>query len=242
MNSTPLKTIDYLDSQALLKESKQIIDSVTTWKKSKLYNYDLVSGKKVAVQTYTSTINNDYWCARDSSLKELSHEKKQVYQNLLKYIVGSTVDQHKTHTEYETKYVDEIYDYKLEPASLKNSDENTITYKGQMYYKFQFPLQRRIFHELVHIVKAKDESHAYVITLALDPSLFANKEPSFVPARYTSIEKIAYDEDKNELVWSMATCSSPGGLVPDWITKMGLPPAVAKDVPHFLNWVASGNV
>ena len=92
MNSTPLKTIDHLDSQALLKESKQIIDSVTTWKKSKLYNYDLVSGKKVAVQTYTSTINNDYWCARDSSLKELSHEKKQVYQNLLKYIVGSTVD------------------------------------------------------------------------------------------------------------------------------------------------------
>ena len=108
-----------------------------------------------------------------------------------------------------------------------------------MFYKFQFPLKKRVFHVLVHIVKAKDLKEAFVITLALDQSLFENKAHGFVLARYTSIEKIAFDEETNQLVWSMATCSSPGGYIPDIVTKMGLPPAVAKDVPHFLNWTST---
>lgn len=242
MNSTPLKDISQLDSQKLLKESKHIIESVTQWNKSKHFTYSLKTGKEVGVQTYTSTINDDYWCARDSSLEELGDERASVYQDLLKYIVGSPVEEKKTHTKYETKYVEEIYDYKLETVEMANSANNSITYKGQMFYKFQFPLQKRVFHELLHIVKVDDDSEAYVITLALDPSLFKESATSFVPARYTSIEKISYDVSTKRLIWTMATCSSAGGYVPNWMVKLGLPPAVAKDVPHFLNWSQSDAV
>jgi len=164
-------------------------------------------------------------------------EKRRYYSKLENYIVGSMTSLENTHTEYEKQYIHELVHYELKPITLKpNNDFETFTYLARLEYKFPFPLKRRVFFELIHICKSRTESLSYIISLSIDPACFQNESLHMVHARYTSIEKISYDKSTNDLEWKMATCSSPEGSIPDWLSRLSINAAIAKDVPSFLNW------
>ncbi|CAG88092.1 DEHA2E12540p [Debaryomyces hansenii CBS767] len=241
MNSTPLKSISDLDSEDLCNQAKSITDSIEkTWKEDKKYTYKLNKlNSDINVQTYhNDRLNDDYWSARVSALKEVSfNDRKEYFSKLEEYIVGSMNCLEKTHTEYEKQYIHELVDYELKPITLKpNKDFDTFTYLARLEYKFPFPLKRRVFFELIHICKSRTESLSYVISLAIDPKFFQSESSRMVNARYTSVEKIFYGNSTDDLEWKMATCSTPGGSIPGWLSKLSINSAIAKDVPSFLNW------
>lgn len=241
MNSKPLKSVRDIDSEELSNQAKNIIDSIEKiWKQDKNYMYKLNKlNCDVNVQTYhNDRLNDDYWCARVSRLKEINFKaKKDYFSKLEKYIVGSITCLEKTHTEYEKQYIHELVDYELKPITLTpNKDFDTFTYLARLEYKFPFPLKRRVFFELIHICKSRTESLSYIISLAIDPNCFQIENSQMVNARYTSVEKIFYDNSTDDLEWKMATCSNPGGSIPGWLSKLSINTAIAKDVPSFLNW------
>ena len=241
MNAIPLKSVNGLNSEELSNKAEKIINSIgKIWKTDKKYTYKLNKvNSNINVQTYhIDKLNGDYWCARVSTLKEIDVEdKRRYYSKLEKYIVGSISSLENTHTEYEKQYIHELVDYELKPITLTpNKDFETFTYLARLEYKFPIPLRRRVFFELIHICKSRMESLSYIISLPIDPTCFQSESLNIVHARYASIEKISYDKSTNDLEWLMATCSSPGGSIPDWLSKLSINKAIAKDVPSFLNW------
>lgn len=241
MNSIPLKSVSDLDSEELCDQAKNITDSIEKiWKDDKKFTYKLNKlNRDVSVQTYhNDKLNDDYWCARVSRLKEVSFkDRKEYFSKLEKYIVGSMSSLENTHTEYEKQYIHELVDYELKPVTLTpNKDYDTSTYLARLEYKFPFPLKRREFFELIHICKSRTQSLSYIISLSIEPNCFQSESSQMVNARYTSVEKIFYDNSTDDLEWKMATCSTPGGSIPGWVSKLSINTAIAKDVPSFLNW------
>jgi hypothetical protein len=151
MNLSPIEDLSQLNSASLIKEADQIIESIeSSWPKTSTHNYNLNNGTLVSVPVYKTTLNNESWCARVSDFREFDDEfKNRYYDNFVKYIIGSLTDLTKTHSEYETKYVHEVYDYKVTPVELDGSTPGTLTYLLEAYYKFQFPLKKRVFYELI---------------------------------------------------------------------------------------------
>ncbi|KAK6456313.1 uncharacterized protein RJT20DRAFT_147912 [Scheffersomyces xylosifermentans] len=243
MNLDPID-ITKVNPTELLQDAKAILEKIeSSWKKSKLFSYKLEkSHKEVPVQTYNiDSLNGVSWCARVTDFKQFdSTTKLKYHQSMLKYILGSTSNLDQTHTEYEKEYIHELYDYKVSKLNLGSAEDgHSLTYSVKLYYKFQFPLKKRVFYELVHIYRPEDSYDAYVISLAAKPEQFESStdKGEFVVGRYTSIEKITFNAEGDTLKWTMCTCSTPGGLIPNWLTNASINGAIAKDVPSFLNWI-----
>ncbi|ODV80326.1 uncharacterized protein CANTADRAFT_48499 [Suhomyces tanzawaensis NRRL Y-17324] len=240
-NTVPLEDLTGLDAPSLITEAKYILELIEpNWKAGKKYKYTTDANLPISVPTFSnSRLNDDTWYARVYDFTEFGDPLKERYhQALLQYIIGSLTDFKRSHTEYEKHYVKELYDYELTPFQLAGADPQSFTYLAQCYYKFPFPLKKRVFYELVHIYKPSD-NEAYVISLAVHPKNFERPgmDSDFTQGRYTSIEKVTYEPESKELKWTMATCSQPGGKVPHWFTHANLGSAISKDVPHFINWV-----
>lgn len=240
MNLTPVQDLTKLNAAALIKEADEIIDSMESWQNTSNHNYNLKNGS-VFVPIYKKTLNNESWCGRVSDFKEFDASfRKRYYHNFVKYIIGSLSDLTKTHTEYETKYVHEIYEYRISPVNLEGAQPDTLSYVLEAYYKFQFPLKRRVFYELIIVHKPQPVAgiqSGFVVSLPIDPKLFKNARPNdYVIAKYTSIEKFTFNPETSALKWSMCTSSTPGGYVPNWMVEMSIGGAVAKDVPGFINF------
>lgn len=241
MNRAPLGSIAALGLAPLLAEAQTIVESIEkSWRKARNYTYTLDSGRLVAVQLYsTENLNGDFWISRVNDFSEFSaSEKADIHKDFLRYVVGSMGSLKDTHTEFEKQYVHEVHDYTLQPVELKNDDYETHSYLAKVYYQFPFPLSKRVFYEVVHIVKARDDSWGYVISLPVAPGVtkVTASDRQLTTGTYVSLERFVYDKEKGSLKWSMCTSSSPGGMVPDWLTKRSVGGAVAKDVPNFLNW------
>lgn len=235
MNAYPLPHVPWLSSQ-LLQQAEEISHGVTTWKKGKTF-VDKVAGLELKTDTYTKNFNNDFWAAREATLLFDDTTNHKLYELLDKHILGSLSDLGKTHSEYEKLYVEEVVDYTLVPSSLESTDPNydAVLYFLQAHYRFGWPLSRRVFYEFVHVLRAKDGSHGYVVTLAVTPDQEGFTRPQgHVVARYTSVEEIRVKEEG--IQWIMATASDAGGWVPRAVQKLAIHGAVAKDVPCFFRW------
>lgn len=245
MNSTPLTSLEGLDALELLREAQKIAADVPRWKKHSPFRFKVPQcSEKVLVDIFTTDANDDFWVARQNNFTELSGAgRKSLFDQLMDYSIGSTSELALSHTEYEKHYIEELIDFKLSPYVLDNppKDYHCFTYLAELYYQLQWPLKKRKFCNLVHIVKSKDGRTGYVISLAVDPSLIPNSTPDaeYVQAQYTSVEELAYDPDKDTLLWIMTTASDAKGNVPLWLAKKSINGVVAKDVPHFLNWVST---
>lgn len=245
MNSQPLKDLSKLSSKGLLEQSREIIESMaTSWNRNKSYQFRY-DDQTITTQIYTKDhLNDDYWAGRITTWSDgFSKEFKQgLFSRFMKYGVGLLESLEESHTEYEKEYIDIFYGSKLKPFELEETDPSytSISYLAECYYDLGFPLKKRVFYELIHVLKSVDGSEAYVISLAVDPSHLTDSKSSFVHAVYTSIEKFTYQNE--ELSWKMCTCSDPGGLVPSYITKLSIKNAISKDVPSFLNWSRTKSV
>lgn len=241
MDLTPIKDILNLKKEAIISEAEGILaDIETKWHKSKKFSYNLNDGNKVGVQTYDTHRKDVHWCARVSLFDKIDPVTQKAYfQKLYDFLGGSTYNLSETHSEFEKKYIHELESYRVWPHPLADDQqESSITYLAELIYKFPFPIQKRVFHELIHVSKDPVRRRLIIVSYAVDPSLFKDPPTNFVPAQYTSIESVTFDSDNN-LKWQMCTCSNPGGLIPDWLSKISMPSAIAKDVPSFLNWAHS---
>lgn len=241
MNSTPLKSLDGITSLSLIKEASEIAVLVSSWKLGGQYKYLVPQSKdKVVVDIHTKeSLNGDYWVARVNEFEEVPSDGiNSLWKKLLKYSIGSTELLQLCHTVYEEEYIEEIYEHKLTPYELPDPPKGyqCFSYLTELFYKLQWPLKTRRFCNLVHVVKSTNSKVAFVISLAIHPSLIPNasKSLSLVDGQFTSVEKLAYDGE--DLQWIMATCSNANGIVPEWIAKKALNGAIAKDVPSFMNW------
>lgn len=241
MNSTPLKSLEGITSQNLVKEAANLAELVLSWKLAGQFKYDVPQcPDKVVVDIHVKEeLNNDYWVARVNEFEEVPNAGvASLWKQLLQYSIGSTESLDTCHTVYEEDYIEEIFKHNLHPYELPEpaSGYHCFTYLTELFYKLQWPLKVRRFCNLVHIVKSPDEKRAFVISLAVDPSLIPNasKETHFVDGQFTSVERLEYDGE--DLQWLMTTCSDANGMVPGWIAKKALNSAIAKDVPSFMNW------
>lgn len=244
MNSTPLKTLNGVNGTDLLAEARDLIDSVSSWRKCPSYSFNVPQSSSLKVDMYVTDHNDDYWVARRNDFSELSGAgRKSVFNALMLFSVGSTLDLAKCHTEYEKYYISELNDFKLTPYVLENIPDGykCISYLAELYYGLQWPLKHRKFCNLIFVAVSADERRGYVISLAVDPSVIpgASSDPDHVAAQYTSVEEVVYDPEKDTLQWTMTTASDAKGNVPKWLAKRTINGVVAKDVPHFLKWASS---
>ncbi|CAK7898382.1 hypothetical protein CAAN1_26S00848 [[Candida] anglica] len=246
MNVLPLESLTEVSLDTLLEESKSIINSVSeNWSQDKIYPVPFC-GTTIKVTTAHKSIKGNSWYSRSTSLDELPRDKREdCYKKLVKYLVG-TLDasdfssSHGTHSYYEQKYIHDLDSISIQSTpSGFNSAPNAITYLAQLVYKTPFPFKKRLFHELIYIVQDQPDEY-YVISVPIMSNLFTETPAlgagSSVNARYSSVERISFDKHSGSLIWCMATCSSPGGLIPDALANMSMNSIVVKDVPSFLNW------
>lgn len=241
MNLIPLKSIDDLESIKLFQAAQDIARKIPEWHKGGRYKYTVPQGENVAVNIHTTDMNDDYWVARTSTFKEFNAKNRaHIYHLLDKYVLGSITLLDECHTLFEKGYIEELADYKLHPFDLGDTVPgfDGMTYLAELYYNLQFPLKKRKFCNLIHVLKSQTGNSGYVISLAVDPSVIPGNplNQSCVPARYTSIEYITFDPETSDLKWYMTTCSDAGGNVPQWLAKLTINSVVAKDVNLFLNW------
>ena len=240
MNSTPLRTLDGISSESLVREARTIVELVSTWKPAAHFKYRVPQcPDKVVVDVRVNDLD-DYWVARVNDFCDVpSSDIPKLWQDLIQYSIGSTESLETCHTVFEENYIEEIFQHKLAPYTLPQpaAGYECLTYLSELFYNLQWPLKVRRFCNLVHVVKSPDEKEAFVISLAIDPSLFPSASPrgDFVDAQFSSVERVSYDG--TNLQWIMATCSNANALIPAWIVKKALNSAVAKDVPSFMTWV-----
>ncbi|KAI5963177.1 uncharacterized protein KGF55_002969 [Candida pseudojiufengensis] len=202
--------------QYLLEESEKIIKSIPNWEKGKKYFEDT----SYPVDTVHTTLNGNYWVARNTQLKNIDIEKFK------KCIIGTT-EIGFTHSNHELNYVHPIKEMIVE--NLKKYDDNGWSYIIHALYEFGFPLTKRFFNQLVEIYIANDR--ALIVSVPIK-----GKEDG-VLGTYVSIEEIKWTS--NSVDWLVATTSSAGGLVPDFLTKLRLADELVKDVPEVLAYINS---
>ncbi|KIJ44768.1 hypothetical protein M422DRAFT_47166 [Sphaerobolus stellatus SS14] len=67
------------------------------------------------------------------------------------------------------------------------------------------------------------------------------KERKGVKGRYVSVLRLREGIDGGALEWMMATSSTPGGSIPQFITERTMSSQTFKDVPHFTRWLKEVN-
>ncbi|KAI5967501.1 hypothetical protein KGF57_000341 [Candida theae] len=202
--------------QTLLADAEQILKSIPKWETGKTH----YEHTKNATKTFHDTIGDNYWCARHSVLKDLPLDK-------FKTAIIGTTEVGFTHSDHELHYVHEIES--VEVRNVKKYDDNGWSYTIHAVYNFGFPLNKRSFNELVHVFVSNDKALVVSVPIA--------GEVEGVLGSYVSVEEIKWDGDTVE--WTMATTSKAGGNIPDWVTKLSIGGAIAKDVPNVIAYIES---
>jgi len=200
---------------------------VSTWK----------SGKKTqVVQSYSRKDASDTfaWHARISKhpAEELSFDD----------LWGALSDDH---YNKEAQYI----------GALKRAEKLNDTDLGEvwaLHYTFPPPVSPRVFTQLLFKHLDVDESNpsqkrtGYIIQLPFDVEDEEVKQGKrVVKGKYVSVERFReLESEEGEdgrggyvVEWRMATCSTPGGLIPTWISERSIPSEIMKDVPALITWI-----
>jgi len=214
-------TSDTIPSSAdVLAAAKAIFPDTVQWKSGKKYIDGLV-------QTYSAKINGATWFARTSfhGAEDGSFDD---------FWGGLGVD----HAVHEAEYIPDI-----DKATLLREIEPSTSEVWSLHYQFGPLVSPRTFTILlvtaVEKVEGTERRQGYVISVPFttdgDSELAAKEEPG-VKGRYAAVERLT-ELDDGTIEWRMATTSSPGGLIPDFLATPAIPKAIAQDVKHFLAWL-----
>ncbi|KAG7662128.1 uncharacterized protein J8A68_004390 [[Candida] subhashii] len=213
-----------LSRDAIIANSRNIIDTAPKWPTSKTFKYILPPSKlNIQVNVSKKLIDNKLWFSRTCKIPN----SYPYLQDIISYISG-TSQLGTTHSDYELEYIHELKSVECNDITT-NSDGWSYFLKA--VYEFGFPIKDRVFNEWVHVYKS-GENCVYVISQSVN----SDAQPSGkVVGEYNSIEKVSLEEDG--LSWTMATVSDPGGSIPQWLTNWSMPKSIAKDVPSVLLWI-----
>jgi len=224
----PFKLSDLPAEETLITAAQRLMESTLTWKQGKTYH-------KV-IKTYQSTqptaasdgglASSLQWHCRVSEHTPEEATFEQFWEKLGK---NKAVN--------EKEFIPEIKEVK------KVKEVSSTAQIWTLYYTFTPPVSPRVFTELqvVYLDEGSGDSPktglviSLPIDLSSDPEL-AKTERKGVKGRYVSVERLLALENGNT-EWRMATASTPGGMIPNFVVESTMDSTIAKDVPHFLSWL-----
>jgi len=210
--------------EEVLEASGTFIESVQNWKKGKV-----VKGVHVYYEKDEKHPSGPAWHARISR-----HPSSEIGFDRLWETLGPP-----DHFTNESKYI----------SSLKYAEHLLTTKLGEvwaLHYSFSRPVSPRVFVELqlYRFMDATPENNhqrsALIVTLPFDvgdDEALKAKRGNRVIGKYVSVERIAEIEGGRTVEWRMATCSTPGGSIPQCVSEFTIPGKIAKDVPHLIHWL-----
>ncbi|GAA6060243.1 hypothetical protein JCM10212_003483 [Sporobolomyces blumeae] len=143
------------------------------------------------------------------------------------------------HSEHEKEYIDDCT--RAEQVEAIKPGEMEI---WKMLYHQPFPATNRSFTFLIATVEpnpsAPPGSRSFIVVSIPVAHPDAPPEKGYVRGRYVSVEECK--EQGQEVVWTMAVSSDPGGMVPNFLSEKVMPSKISEDVPSFLNWIKDQNV
>ncbi|KIO30655.1 hypothetical protein M407DRAFT_149287 [Tulasnella calospora MUT 4182] len=139
------------------------------------------------------------------------------------------------HAENELQYIPE-----LSKATMMQAIEPGVMEVWSLHYALSSPFSPRTFTVLmVTHLEAVSPRQGWVISIPFDPKGdegLMSLEERGVRGRYAAVERLRELED-GTVEWRVATTTTVGGFVPDWVTTRAVPKAIAEDVLQFLAWM-----
>jgi len=219
---TALKPSEIPSEEVIIEEGKKLIESTTTWKAGKTFFNN--------VQTsYRAKAPGDGapWYCRTSE-----HTPKEVTFD----IFWEKLSKNKAINERE--FIHEI----RKVTKVKEISPNASIWT--LYYTFTPPVSPRVFTALqvTHLSETTPRT-GIIVSLAIDLSSKGDEdllklEEKGIKGRYVSVERIIELENGNT-EWRMATSSTPGGSLPNFLVESTMAKKIAADVPHFFKWYQS---
>ncbi|KAK0228741.1 hypothetical protein IW262DRAFT_638051 [Armillaria fumosa] len=219
---TPLKPADIPSEAAILAAGESLLKSTSSWKPGKTYYK--------TVKTYSrgkEAGDGAPWHCRVSEHPPAEATFDQMWAKL-----GTNK------AENEKEYISAI------DKVTKVKDISPTQSIWTLHYKFPPPVQPRVFTvlQIVHLTETSPRT-GVVVSIPIDLSSpedadLAKLQEKGVKGRYVSVEQVAELENGNT-EWRMATSSTPGGLIPSFLTESTMNSTIAEDVPHFMKWLHS---
>lgn len=214
---TPLRPANIPAEEPIFVAAEKILEATSTWKPGKIYH---------GVKTYTGPkrpqLDGAPWHCRVS---EHTPEEATFDQFWEKLGNDKAVN--------EKEFISDIQ---------KVTQVKTISPTQEIWslcYKFPTPLSPRIF-TVLQVKRMSDSPRAGTVVsipidLSADPELLKLEEKG-VKGRYVSVERLLELPNGNT-EWRMATSSTPGGCIPDFLVELSMNSKIAEDVPQFLKWL-----
>ncbi|KII88304.1 hypothetical protein PLICRDRAFT_619643 [Plicaturopsis crispa FD-325 SS-3] len=221
--ATPLTPATIPAEEAILSAARELLDSTATWKQGKSYS-------KHVVRTYSRPkVQGDgaAWHCRVSE-----HSKEDATFDEIWAKLGADKARNEMEFIPDIKKVTEVKDI---------SPSQSI---WTLLYTFPPPISSRVFTvlQVVHLDNSSPRT-GLVVSIPVDLTQpgdeeLAKLEEKGVKGRYVSVERVR-ELDNGSVEWRMATSSSPGGSIPQFIAEKSMAGKISEDVPHFMHWLAS---
>ncbi|KAF8709241.1 hypothetical protein RHS03_03336, partial [Rhizoctonia solani] len=232
LEATSIKNLP--DVQAVLAEAKALIEDTHSWPEGKTHHgvISFLTRRERAIHSrFTSTHGpedgtfDDFWNCL--GINHSLNEKEYVPEVKSATPLGSC-------DGFEGSSNNMI---PINPYHLLSANHPAWT----MGYSFTPPVSDRVFTVLIAcILEEQPGKQGFVISLPLDVSAdqdLKEKEPRGVRGHYVSVERVKEIDGITPLVPSMATRSSPGGLIPTFLSEPAMPSKISEDVPHVVEWI-----
>ncbi|KAF8743102.1 hypothetical protein RHS01_02214 [Rhizoctonia solani] len=224
---------DLPDVQAVLAEAKALIEDTHSWPEGPGDLIFLTRRERAIHSRFTSTHGpedgtfDDFWNCLGECINHSLNEKEYVPEVKSATLLGS-------YGGFEGSSNNMI---PIDPYHLLSANHPAWT----MGYSFTPPVSDRVFTVLIAcILEEQPGKQGFVISLPLDVSAdqdLKEKEPRGVRGHYVSVERVKEIDGITPLVPSMATRSSPGGLIPTFLSEPAMPSKISEDVPHVVEWI-----
>ncbi|KAJ8473311.1 hypothetical protein ONZ51_g7949 [Trametes cubensis] len=213
LSITPVKVSEIPSEEAIIKAGKQILESTMSWKQGKTYQHNKVKtfsrskGPKDGAGWYCRVSEHT---KEDATFDEFwSKLGENKAENEMQFIPEiKTVTLIERISPTQTIW---SLEYHFPPAHLP-SDLHGPPYGCA---------EHRVAQDGVHV----SENAEYV-----------KKEAKGAKGRYVAVERLRELED-GKVEWRMATSSTPGGSIPQFIAESSMASTISRDVTHFLEWL-----
>ncbi|KAI1794613.1 hypothetical protein LXA43DRAFT_114317 [Ganoderma leucocontextum] len=219
LSITPLKLSEIPSEDAIITAGREVLDEAESWKQGKSYHHHTVKtfhrkkGPKDGAAWYARVSEHD---KEDATFEEF----------------WSKLGENKA--ENEMQYVPEIDKVQL----IKQISPNQSVWT--LFYRFPPPVSPRVF-TVVQTTWLSETSPrtGIIVSTPVDVSDDADAEKleeKGVKGRYSSVERIQ-ELDNGKVEWRMATSSTPGGSIPQFVADSSMASTISNDVKHFIAWL-----
>ncbi|KAH9901552.1 hypothetical protein C8Q73DRAFT_249431 [Cubamyces lactineus] len=219
LSITPVKISEIPPEEDIIKAGKQILESTMSWKQGKAYQHNKV---KTFSRSKGPRDGAGWYCRVSEHTKEDATFEE----------FWSKLGENKA--ENEMQFIPEI---KTVTLIERISPTQTV---WSLEYHFPPPISPRIFTVLhTAVLSTESPRTGIIVSIPVDVSdnaEYAKKEAKGAKGRYVAVERIRELED-GKVEWRMATSSTPGGSIPQFIAESSMASTISRDVTHFLEWL-----